>query len=83
MKDDMQQERKHLFGGRKRAEDAELSEELATAEDVQRALEDWKAAENFLNEARDPALIEYAIYDVEAARRKYTYMLSKYRQAND
>ena len=54
-------------------------EYLAFSEDVKTALIEWQAAEEFLNYASDPELIEYAIYDVEAARRKYTYMLGKLR----
>lgn len=47
--------------------------------EVKKALDEWKAAENFLNFASDPELVEYAIYDLEAARRKYTYILGKLR----
>lgn len=47
---------------------------------AKQALEDWKAAENFLNFACDPELVECAVYDVEAARRKYVYMLRQVRE---
>ena len=35
--------------------------------------------ENFFNNVNDPDLVDYAIYDVEAARRKYQYLLKKAR----
>lgn len=47
---------------------------------IAKALEEWKAAENFLNYASEPELVEFAIYDLEAARRKYAFMLNKLRE---
>ncbi len=47
---------------------------------IKKALDEWKAAENYLNSTTDPELVEYAIFDLEAARRKYAYMLKKLRQ---
>ena len=49
-------------------------------EEAKRALAAWKAAEEFLNHASDPALVDFAIYDLEAARRKYMYMLGQVRK---
>jgi len=57
----------------------ETAEEWSTEEEVREALRRWQDAEMLLNEAKDPALIEYAIFDAEAARRRYGYVLSKYR----
>jgi len=57
----------------------EIAEEWSTEEDVREALRRWQDAEMILNEASDPELIEYAIFDAEAARRRYSYVLSKYR----
>ena len=48
--------------------------ELQRAE-VHKAMLQWRAAEEFLNFADDPELVDYAIYDLEAARRRYTYLL--------
>ena len=44
-----------------------------------KAREEWEAAQNFFNNVNDPDLGDYAIYDVEAARRKYQYLLKKAR----
>lgn len=49
-------------------------------EEARRALAAWKAAEEFLNHASDPALVDFAIYDLEAAKKKYLYLLGLLRQ---
>ena len=49
-------------------------------EEARRALAAWKAAEEFLNHASDPALVDFAIYDLEPAKKKYLYLLGLLRQ---
>ena len=49
-------------------------------EEARRALAAWKAAEECLNHASDPALVDFAIYDLEAAKKKYLYLLGLLRQ---
>ncbi len=49
------------------------------AADVKRAYTDWQAAENYFQNVDDPDLIDFAIYDMEAAKKKYVYMLRKAR----
>lgn len=46
------------------------------SEHVKKALQDWKAATVYFENVSDPALIDYAAYDMEAARRKYVYLLN-------
>jgi hypothetical protein len=53
----------------------------AYADEVKKAYSDLKAAENYFNNADDPDLIDFAIYDLEAAKKKYSYMLKKARQS--
>lgn len=53
--------------------------ELLTAE-ANRALTELRAAQNVLDRADDPALVEYAIYGMEAAQCKYAYMLRKLKE---
>jgi hypothetical protein len=51
------------------------------AAEVKRAYADWQAAENYFdNVAADPDLIDFAIYDMEAAKKKYAYMLKKAKE---
>ena len=52
----------------------------AYAEEVKRAYAELKAAENYFDNVDDPDLIDFAIYDLEAAKKKYAYMLKKARQ---
>lgn len=48
-------------------------------EDALRALDDWHAAESYFNSISDPDLVEYALYELEAAKRKYEYLMRKIR----
>lgn len=57
-----------------------IFESNAYAEDVKQAYADLKAAENYFDNVDDPDLIDFAIYDIEAAKKKYAYMLKKARQ---
>ncbi len=51
------------------------------AAEVKRAYADWQAAENYFdNVAADQDLIDFAIYDMEAAKKKYAYMLKKAKE---
>ena len=46
---------------------------------ARRALRELQSAEQYFNSITDPDLIEYALYEIEAARRKYEYMMRKLR----
>lgn len=52
----------------------------ACAEDVKRAYTELKAAENYFDNVDDPDLIDFAVFDLEAAKKKYAYMLKKARK---
>ena len=60
----------------KRYEDPEM---MAYILEAQKAKLEWEAAENFFDNIDDPDLIDYAIYDMEAAKRKYVYLMKKAR----
>ena len=49
-------------------------------ENVAQALARWKAAMEFYENAKDPELIEFAIYDMEAARRRYVFLLKRSKE---
>lgn len=57
-------------------------ERAARAEDlaIQEALKKWKDATRFFESVSDPELMDYAIYDMEAARRKYMFLLHRKAQ---
>ncbi len=45
-----------------------------------KALQDWKIAELYLQNSADPALVDYAVHQSEAARKKYLYLLEMARK---
>lgn len=50
---------------------------------VIKAKNEWLAAQNYFDNVSDPDLVDYAIYEMEAARKKYMYLLKRgenYRQ---
>jgi len=42
---------------------------------VQEALAAWKDAKRYFETVSDPELVGFAVYEMEAARRKYLYLL--------
>lgn len=44
---------------------------------VESARRDWEAAQAYFNNVTDPDLIDHAIYQVQAAERKYVYLLRR------
>lgn len=42
---------------------------------IMAAHSDWQRAEAMFHEVTDPDLVDHAIYDMMAARTKYTYLL--------
>ena len=56
--------------------DSELLEYMLEA---QKAKLEWEAAQNYFDNISDPDLVDFAIYDLEAAKRKYVYLMKKAR----
>lgn len=44
---------------------------------VDEALQQWERARSYFNDVTDPDLIDHAIYEIEAAERKYVYLLRR------
>jgi len=51
--------------------------------EIKKAYDDWRGAQNYFENVSDPDLIDFAIYDLEAAKRRYVYMLKKVRPQDD
>lgn len=49
-------------------------------ESIREAREEWLSKEEYFNHATDPDLVDFAIYDIEASKRKYAYLLKKVRE---
>jgi len=46
--------------------------------DIHEALVKWQETRRYFESVNDPDLIEYAVYEMEAARRKYVLLLKRY-----
>jgi hypothetical protein len=51
------------------------AQEHALSHGVSQALREWQDAQKYFEEVSDPDLVDVAIYDLEAARRRYMYLL--------
>ena len=47
---------------------------------IEEAKQDWLAARNYFNAVTDPELIDHAIYMMEAAEKRYVYLLKRARE---
>lgn len=47
---------------------------------IEKARQDWMIAKSYFNNATDPDLVDHAIYSIEAAEKKYMYLLKQARQ---
>ncbi|QEK13410.1 DUF2508 family protein [Crassaminicella thermophila] len=56
------------------------SEEDKMIDTIRSAHDEWKNAEAFFQNVTDPDLIDYAIYRVEAAKTRYTYLMKVARE---
>ncbi len=61
------------FGG----EEDTVIKDLSMEQLVDQAKQDWWAAKNIFDEATDKDLVDYAIYEMEAAERKFMHLLKK------
>jgi len=59
---------------------ARRDEKTELMENIKRAHEEWMAARSYFESVTDPYLIDYAVLAVEAAEKKYTYLMNKARE---
>ncbi|WP_371374768.1 YaaL family protein [Sporomusa aerivorans] len=50
------------------------------AEQLEQARQEWLSALNYYNDVSDADLVDYAAYLIQAAEKKYTYLLKRARQ---
>ncbi len=55
-----------------------FEEEDERKRDIEQALAKWKATERYFESVQDTDLMDFAIYEMEAARRKYVLLLRRY-----
>ena len=49
---------------------------------IHRAQKEWLDKENYFNFTTDPDLVDFAIYEIEASKRKYAYLLKLAKEKN-
>lgn len=55
-------------------------EQLTFLKTVEKARRDWLEAKEFFQFVTDPDLVDHAIHAIDAAEKKYMYLLKKARQ---
>ena len=58
----------------------EKKREQGKTEDIRRAMEQWQEAERYFKSVSDTDLVDYAVFEMEAARRKYVLLLKRYAE---
>lgn len=49
---------------------------------LENAKKEWEEAKNIFENVSEPDLVDYAIYNVEAAEKKYVYLLRQIKNEN-
>lgn len=49
---------------------------------IENARKEWEDAKNIFENVTNPDLIDYAIYNVDAAEKRYTYLLKQIKSGN-
>lgn len=62
---------------------AQETEDYADIYDsIEHAKKNWEDAKNIFENVTNPDLIDYAIYNVDAAEKRYTYLLKQIKSGN-
>ena len=60
----------------------EKTEEEKMLESLKKAHREWKDKEEYFQSVKEPELIDHAIYELEASKIKYMYLLKKMKKMN-
>lgn len=61
--------------------DKSKTEEDELLIDLKKALNEWRFKEMYFENVSDPDLIDFAIYEMEASKLKYLYLLKRIRNS--
>lgn len=61
----------------------EKTERQIIIESLQDAKQEWKDQEEYFQHVTEPELVDYAIYQIEASRLKYIYLLKKIKEIEE
>lgn len=70
----------YLFGRDMDEVRAPMAEHSALAADVERARQEWLTARSYFDSVTDPRLVDYAIYSIGAAEKRYMFLLDEARR---
>ncbi|OPJ54642.1 DUF2508 family protein [Alkalithermobacter paradoxus] len=59
----------------------EIDEEDQLINELRNAYSDLKSAESFFQSVKDPDLVDYAVFRLEAAKSRYSYFLKKAKES--
>lgn len=51
-------------------------------EEIKKAVEEMDQARSIYSEVEDPEMVDWAVYSLTAAEKRYDYLLRKYKQKN-
>jgi hypothetical protein len=57
-----------------------VSKVPALTDSIEQARQDWLDAQNYYNSVSDSDLVDHAVYMMQAAEKKYTYLLKEARR---
>lgn len=69
-----------IWGGQNRADAQQERTAVDLEAQVAAAHREWQAALHHFQMVSEPALVDHAIFHLEAAQRKYMYLLNQVRQ---
>jgi len=55
--------------------DQEISSDQELLDAIRTARQEWHVAQSYFENVSDQELVDYSIYELEAAKRKYMYLL--------
>ena len=58
----------------------EKKREQGKTEDIRRAMAQWQEAERYFKSVPDTDIVDYAVLEMQAARRKYILLLNRYAE---
>lgn len=70
-----------VLDGGENTKDAEEDETASVRDAVDEARREWQSARAHFENVTDPELVDHAIYAIEAAERKYMYLLRRAEEA--
>ncbi len=71
---------KNILDSFKPQKSQDLKNELYA--NLESAKKEWEEAKNIFENVSEPDLVDYAIYNVEAAEKKYVYLLRQIKNEN-